>query len=45
MLVYHYDELLLLRYTDLDIRPDKDYHKSTSRFMFTLGGGLLVEEV
>ena len=39
MLVYHYDELLPLAYTDLDFQFDRDSRKSTLGFVFTLGGG------
>ena len=41
MLVYHCDELLPLRYTDSDFQSDRDSHKSTSSFMFTLGSGAI----
>ena len=37
MLVYHCDELLSLRYTDLDFH--RDSCKSTFDFVFTLSGG------
>ena len=37
MLVYHCDELLSLRYTDLDFH--RDSCKSTVDFVFTLSGG------
>ena len=39
MLVYHYDEFLPLRYIDSNFQSDRDSRKSTSRFVFTLGGG------
>ena len=39
MLVYHCDELLSLRYTDLDFQSDRDSCKSTFDFVFTLSGG------
>ena len=45
MLVYHCDELLLFGYTNLGFQSDRDSHKFTSGFVFTLGGGLLVREV
>ena len=38
MLVYYCDELLPLRYTDLDFQSNKHSHKSTSRFLFTPSG-------
>ena len=41
MLVYHYDELLPLRYTNSDFQYDKDYLKSTSDFVFTLSSGVV----
>lgn len=45
MLVYHCKELLLFGYTNFDFQSNRDSHKSTSGFVFTLGGGLLVREV
>ena len=39
MLVYHCDELLSLRYTDLDFQFDRHSRKSTFDFVFTLSGG------
>ena len=41
MSVYHYDELLPLVYTNSDFQYDRDFHKSISDFMFTLGGGAI----
>ena len=41
VLVYHYDELLPLRYKDLDFQFDRDSHKSTSKFVFTQGGWVI----
>ena len=38
MMVYHCDEFLPLRYTNSEFQSNKDSHKSTSRFVFTLGG-------
>ena len=38
MLVYHGDELALIGYTDSDFQSDADLRKSTSRYVFTLGG-------
>ena len=45
MLVYHCDELLLVGYMDLDFQSDRNSHKSTFRFVFTLVVGLLVGQV
>ena len=39
--MYHYNELLPLGYTDSDSQSDRDSRKSTSGFMFTLGGGAI----
>ena len=39
--MYHCDELLPLRYIDLDFQSDKDSRKSISRFVFTLSGGAI----
>ena len=41
MLVYHYDELLPLVYTNSDFQSDRNFHKSISNFVFTLGGGTI----
>ena len=38
MLVYHGDELVLIGYTNSDFQSDADLRKSTSRYVFTLGG-------
>ena len=38
MLVYHGDELALIGYIDSDFQSDADLRKSTSRYVFTLGG-------
>ena len=38
MLVYHGDELALVGYTDSDFQLNGDLRKSTSRYVFTLGG-------
>ncbi|CAA0826242.1 cysteine-rich RLK (RECEPTOR-like protein kinase) 8, partial [Striga hermonthica] len=42
MLIYQADELLPLGYTDSDFQADRDESKSTSGFVFTLGGGAIV---
>ena len=38
MLVYHGDELAPIRYNDSEFQSDEDLRKSTSRYVFTLGG-------
>ena len=38
MLVYHGDELVPIRYTNFEFQSDADLRKSTSRYVFTLGG-------
>ena len=38
MLVYHGDELAPIGYIDYDFQSDADLRKSTSRYVFTLGG-------
>ena len=38
MLVYHDDELAPIGYTDSDFQSDADLRKSTSGYVFTLGG-------
>ena len=38
MLVYHYDELFPLGNTNSDFHSNRDSLKSTSDFLFTLGG-------
>ncbi|CAA0830105.1 cysteine-rich RLK (RECEPTOR-like protein kinase) 8, partial [Striga hermonthica] len=42
MLIYQADELLPLGYTDSHFQADQDESKSTSGFVFTLGGGAIV---
>ena len=42
MLVYSGGDLNPIGYTDYDIQSDKDSQKSTSRSIFTLGGGAVV---
>ena len=37
MMAYHCNELLPFGYTNSEFQSDKDSHKSTSRFVFTLG--------
>ncbi|XP_075073913.1 secreted RxLR effector protein 161-like [Nicotiana tabacum] len=41
MLVYHSDEFVPIGYTDSDFQSDKDFRKSTSGNVFTLGGGAI----
>ena len=38
MLVYHSKDLILIGYTDSDFQSDLDFSKSTSSYVFTLGG-------
>ncbi|PON55799.1 hypothetical protein PanWU01x14_186080 [Parasponia andersonii] len=42
MLVYSSQELIPTGYTDSDFQSDKDTRKSTSRSVFTFGGGAIV---
>ena len=42
MLVYKSSDLLPLGYTDSDFQTDKDKRKSTSGYVFTLGGGAVI---
>ena len=41
MLVYHGDEFAPIRYTDYDFQLDAYLRKSTSRYVFTLGGAAI----
>ncbi|XP_033513531.1 secreted RxLR effector protein 161-like [Nicotiana tomentosiformis] len=41
MLVYHSGDLAPIGYTDSDFQSDKDSRKSTSGYVFTLGGGAI----
>ena len=41
MLVYQADDLLPVGYTDSDFQSDRDNSKSTSGYVFTLGGGAI----
>ena len=41
MLVYHGDELAPIKYTDFDFQLDADLRKSTSIYVFTLGGAVV----
>ncbi|KAH9752611.1 hypothetical protein KPL71_014762 [Citrus sinensis] len=41
MLVYSGDELIPVSYTDSDFLLDKDFRKSTSGYVFTLGSGAI----
>ena len=39
MLVYRCEDLILIGYTDSNFHSDLDFRKSTSGYVFTLGGG------
>ena len=41
MLVYHCEDLIPIGYTDSDFQSDLDFRKSTSGYVFTLGGGAI----
>ncbi|XP_070044873.1 secreted RxLR effector protein 161-like [Nicotiana tomentosiformis] len=41
MLVYHSGDLAPIGYTDSDFQSDRDSRKSTSGYIFTLGGGAI----
>ncbi|XP_070057397.1 secreted RxLR effector protein 161-like [Nicotiana tomentosiformis] len=41
MMIYHYDDLVPIGYTDSDFQSDRDSRKSTSGNMFTLVGGAI----
>ena len=41
MLVYWCEDLIPIGYTDSDFQSDLDFRKSTSRYVFTLGGGAI----
>ena len=41
MLVYRCEDLIPIGYTDLNFQLDLDFRKSTSRCVFTLGGGAI----
>ena len=41
MLVYQCEDLIPLGYTDSDFQLDLDFRKSTSGYVFTLGGGAI----
>ena len=41
MLVYHYEDLIPIGYTNFDFQSDLDFRKSTSSYVFTLGGGAI----
>ena len=41
MLIYGSDELIPVGYTDFDFMSDKDSRKSTSGYVFMLGGGAI----
>jgi len=38
MLVYYCEDLTTTGYTNSDLQSDQDSHKSTSRYVYTLGG-------
>ncbi|KAF3662318.1 putative lysosomal alpha-glucosidase-like [Capsicum annuum] len=42
MLVFHSRDLIPIGHTDSDFQLDKDSRKSTSEYVFTLGGGVIV---
>ena len=41
MLVYRCEDLIPIGYTDLGFQSDPDFRKSTSGYVFTLGGGAI----
>ena len=41
ILVYHSEDLATIGYTDFDFQSDRDSRKSTSSYVFTLGGGAI----
>ena len=41
MLVYQDESLVPIGYTDSDFQSDRESRKSTSRYVFTLGGGVV----
>ncbi|XP_070018025.1 secreted RxLR effector protein 161-like [Nicotiana sylvestris] len=41
MLVYHSSDLAPIGYTDSDFQSDRDSRKSTSGYVFILGGGAI----
>ena len=41
MLVYHCEDLIPIGYTDSDFQSNIDFKKSTSGYVFTLGGGAI----
>ena len=41
MLIYQAESLIPIGYTDSDFQSDNDARKSTSGFVFTLGGGAI----
>ena len=41
MLVYHSEDLIPIGYTDSNFQSDLDFKKSTSGYVFTLGGGAI----
>ena len=41
ILIYQYEDLILIGYTDSDFQLDLDFRKSISGCVFTLGGGAI----
>ncbi|KAK4594922.1 hypothetical protein RGQ29_018597 [Quercus rubra] len=41
MLIYRFEDLILISYTDSDFQSDLDFRKSISGCVFTLGGGAI----
>lgn len=41
MLIFQSEDLIPIGYTDLDFQSDKDSQKSTSGYVFVLGGGAI----
>ena len=41
MLVYQSEDLTAIGYTNSDFQSDRDSRKSTSSYVFTLGGGAI----
>ena len=41
MLIFQDESLVPIRYTDSDFQSDTESRKSTSRYVFTLGGGAI----
>ena len=41
MLVFQDESLMPIGYTDSDFQSDREFKKSTSEYVFTLGGGAI----